>query len=673
MMKNRAGLLALAVLVIAIILMVFFVMPRLGPDVAKVGDAINQAGTEVSNTVNEASKTSRSAVADAAAAVEKIGSLTADAAQSLSGLKALFADGKVPAADAVAGAKTAAVNALTAIVDFAAPDGLDTATAGLVSKAKDGAGKARDIIQNLPENAADALAALAKAEAALTGSPEAAGQPAASDTGPKIPAFDVLRVEPDGSTVIAGSAEPHGKLEVLDGDRVVVTTDVDGTGDFAAVLDNPLPAGDHQLVLKVTGKDGKTTLSEEVATVSVPKDGSGSELLAMVSKPGTASRIITAPKAEVASAQPPTANDASAVPAGNQPAPNGAANDQVAVQTPDMPAGAGDNAKTAPAVAGTQQGGGSTADVMVNAVEIEGNKIFVAGTTRSNAKVVGYADDVLIGQDTAGPDGHFVIEGVMNLSVGDHKIRVDVVDGAGKVLVRATVNFNRPEGDQVTVAAQSGNDANTSQAMVPLDEGQLGKLESDATKAFGLLKGLFADGKVPGAEQLAAARSATEFALRAIVDFRPGIDATDAIKQASASASQVASNALTVLQGLPKDAKSVGAALDQLGAIIAQLTVPNAAPMPSNEISDAGQPKTIEQAPLTENNNAVIIRRGDTLWQISRRVYGLGVRYTTIYIANEDKIVNPDRIRPGQIFGLPKDALPNAEELHRKRLSGEHL
>jgi len=681
MMKNRAGLLALAVLLIAIILMVFFVMPRLGSDVAKVGDAINQAGTEVNNTVNEASKTSRSAVADAAAAVQKIGSLTADAGQSLSGLKALFADGKVPAADALAGAKTAAVNALTAIVDFAAPDGLDTATADLVSKAKDGAGKARDIIQNLPENAADALAALAKAEAALTGSPGPAGQPAAADsqtppaadTGPKIPAFDVLRVEPDGSTVIAGSAEPHGKLEVLDGDKVVVTTDVDSTGDFAAVLDNPLPAGDHQLVLKVTGKDGKTTLSEEVATVSVPKDGSGSELLAMVSKPGTASRIITAPKAEVASAQPPTANDASAVPAGNQPAPNGAANDQVAVQTPDMPAGAGDNAKTAPAVPGTQQGGGSTADVMVNAVEIEGNKIFVAGTTRSNAKVVGYADDALIGQDTAGPDGHFVIEGVMNLSVGDHKIRVDVVDGAGKVLVRATVNFNRPAGDQVTVAAQSGNDANTSQAMVPLDEGQLGKLESDATKAFGLLKSLFADGKVPGAEQLAAARSATEFALRAIVDFRPGIDATDAIKQASASASQVASNALTVLQGLPKDAKSVGAALDQLGAIIAQLTVPNAAPMPSNQISDAGQPKTIEQAPLTENNNAVIIRRGDTLWQISRRVYGLGVRYTTIYIANEDKIVNPDRIRPGQIFGLPKDALPNAEELHRKRLSGEHL
>ncbi len=684
MMKNRAGLLALAVLVIAIILMVFFVMPRLGSDVAKVGDAINQAGTEVNNTVNETSKTSRSAAADAAAAAQKVGSLTADAIRSLSGLKALFADNKVPAADALAGAKTAAVDALTAVADFAAPEGLDATTASLVSKAKDGAGKARDIIRNLPESAADALAALARAEAALTGAPEPAGQPAAADsqtppaadtasgTGPKIPAFDVLRVEPDGSTVIAGSAEPHGKLEVLDGDKVVVTTDVDGTGDFAAVLDNPLAAGDHQLVLKVTGKDGKTTLSEEVATVSVPKDGSGSELLAMVSKPGTASRIITAPKAEVASAQP-AAGDAAAAPADNaaastQPAATGAPGDQVAMQTPATSSDAG---SAAPSVPGTQQGDATAADVVINAVEIEGNKIFVAGTARANAKVVGYADDALIGQDTAEPDGHFVISGAMDLSVGDHKVRVDLVDGSGKVLVRATVNFNRPEGDQVTVAAQSGG--NAGQAMVPLDEGQLGKLKGDATKAFGLLKGLFADGKVPGTEQLAAARSATEFALRSLVDFRPGIDATDAFKQASASASQVAANALTLLQGLPKDAKSVGAALDRLGAIIAGLTVPDAAPAASNEVAAAGQPKTIEQAPLTENNNAVIIRRGDTLWQISRRVYGLGVRYTTIYIANEDKITNPDRIRPGQIFGLPKDALPNAEELHRKRLSGEHL
>jgi nucleoid-associated protein YgaU len=682
MMKNRAGLLALAVLAIAIVLMVFFVMPRIGPEAAKVGDAINQAGSDVKSTVNEAAKTSRSAAADAAAVAEKIGRLTADAGQSLSELKALLADGKGPAADVLTAAKTKAAGSLKAIADFTIPDDLDSATVAVATRAKEGAARALAIVQSLPENVADALAAIARAEAALTGAPEpgapAAGQPAASaaptpspqaataeNRGPKVPAFDVLRVEPDGSTVIAGSAEPNTTLEVLDGNKVVTRTDVGPTGDFAAVLDDPLPAGDHQLVLRATGKDGKSTVSEEVATVSVPKDGSGSEVLAMVSRPGTASRIITAPKApaEVADASPrPTVNPG-----------------DLAMQTPPPPAAAQDN--TPAALPGPAQGDAAAApDVMINAVEIEGDKIFVAGTAKPAARVVGYADDDLIGQDTAGSDGHFVIDGVIDLPVGDHKIRVDVVDGAGKVLVRATVNFSRPAGDQVTVAAQPApaGAGGTATAMVPLDEGQLGKLKGDATKAFGLLQGLFANGQMPGAEQLAAARSATEFALRALADFRPGVDATDAVKQAATSASRTAASALTLLQGLPKDAKSVGAALDRLGGIIAELAVApaNATPAASTTAelaANASQPKTIEQAPLTESNNTVIIRRGDTLWQISRRVYGMGVRYTTIYIANEDKIINPDRIRPGQIFGLPKDALPNAEELHRRRLHGEHL
>ncbi len=66
-------------LVIAILLMVFFVMPRIGGDATKVGDAINQASTELKNTVNEAAKTSRSAVADSAAVADQVGRLSADA------------------------------------------------------------------------------------------------------------------------------------------------------------------------------------------------------------------------------------------------------------------------------------------------------------------------------------------------------------------------------------------------------------------------------------------------------------------------------------------------------------------------------------------------------------------------------------------------------------------
>jgi nucleoid-associated protein YgaU len=579
-----------------------------------------------------------------------VGRLASEAGQSISELKALFADGKGPTQEVFETAKSKATTSLQALADFAIPDGTNPVTAAAATKAKDGAAKALTIVKALPENIADAATAIAKAEAALTGSPEPASEPSVAaspaENANKLPTFDVLRVEPDGSTVIAGSAVPNSKLEILDGDKVVTTTDVGPTGDFVAVLDNPLSAGDHQLVLRATGKDGKASTSEEVATVSVPTDGKNSELLAMVSKPGTASRVITAPKpdTQVASngSTAPSSSDAASAPAGAGPT--------------------------------------TANDVMVSAVEIEGDKIFVAGMAKASANVVAYADDQLIGKAKAGPDGHFVVDGVMPLSVGDHKIRVDVLNDAGKVAVRASVNFNRPEGNQVTVAAQSVKPNGGSAAgTVPLDEGTLGKLKNDATKAFSLLNGLFADGKIPGAEELAAARSATEFALRAIVEFRTAADATADVKQQASIAAQAAADALSMLQALPRDAKSVGDALGKLGADIAQLTAPSTAPAApnapaTNEIAgDQGGPTTIEQAPLAPSNETVIIRRGDTLWQISRRVYGAGVRYTTIYVANEDKITNPDRILPGQIFGLPKDALPNAEELHRKRLSGEHL
>jgi nucleoid-associated protein YgaU len=665
MMKNRAGLLALAVLAIAILLMVFVVMPRIGGDAAKVGDAINQAGSEVKNTVAESAKTSRPVAADDAVTAQKLGGLTTAAGQAMTELKSLFADGKGPTDDVFATAKTKTTGALQALADFAAPEGTNPITAAAVQKAKEGAAKALGIIQALPETIADAAAAIARAEAALTGAPEPAAPvadqkpdnaaPAVAE-GPKLPTFDVLRVEPDGSTVIAGSAEPNSKLEILDGDKVLMSTDVGAAGDFAAVLDNPLAGGDHQLQLRATGKDGKVATSEEIATISIPKDGNASQLLAMVSKPGTASRIITAPgmTPPAAANTPPSTDQASAAPQ-TLPSTSGA--------TPAAPAAAA--AAAAPA------------EVMVNAVEIEGDKIFVAGTAKPSANVLGYADDRLIGKAKAGADGHFVIDGVVPLTVGDHKIRVDVVDAAGKVLVRASVNFNRPEGNQVTVAAQTGAPAGrATPPMVSLDEGALGKLKNDAAKAFALLSGLFTDGKVPGTEQLAAARSANEFALKSIADFRAAADATADFKERATSASMMAGDALKMLQALPRDASSIGAALAKLGAMIADLTAPPVAPAApaSNEVASGdGGPATIEQAPLQESKETVIIRRGDTLWQISRRIYGLGVRYTTIYVANEDQIINPDRILPGQVFGLPKDALPNAEEMHRKRLSGEHL
>src|SRR5690606_4928479 len=89
-----------------------------------------------------------------------------------------------------------------------------------------------------------------------------------------------------------------------------------------------------------------------------------------------------------------------------------------------------------------------------------------------------------------------------------------------------------------------------------------------------------------------------------------------------------------------------------------------AAPAPESELP-APPPAGVDEvlAPKLQSvGSAVIIRRGDTLWRISRRVYGRGIRYSTIYLANEDQIEDPDRIWPGQVFKVPEKSADGKAE-----------
>ncbi len=49
----------------------------------------------------------------------------------------------------------------------------------------------------------------------------------------------------------------------------------------------------------------------------------------------------------------------------------------------------------------------------------------------------------------------------------------------------------------------------------------------------------------------------------------------------------------------------------------------------------------------------VVVQPGQNLWRLARRVYGTGVRYTVIYLANFDQIRDPRLIYPGQALALP--------------------
>jgi nucleoid-associated protein YgaU len=92
--------------------------------------------------------------------------------------------------------------------------------------------------------------------------------------------------------------------------------------------------------------------------------------------------------------------------------------------------------------------------------------------------------------------------------------------------------------------------------------------------------------------------------------------------------------------------------------------------LPSLDSDISKQPPTVVLPKLQETTGAVIIRRGDTLWQISRRVYGHGVRYSTIYLANQDQIENPDLIWPGQIFAVPGET-KEGDSADMKAIAGQ--
>lgn len=666
MKNNKAGLLALIVLGIASLLMIFFVLPRISNDGKPIGDAINEAGNAVKNSVEMGGDKAGDILSDAAEETaniaDKVGRRAASATQSIKDMASLFADNKVPSDADFAAARKNVEASLKELTNIDIPESLDETTSRLITTARAAAERATAFLRGLPDSAAAAAAQVRRLAGVFAGTddgaPEAAKPAAApadaAQSSSGTPTFDVLRVEPDGSAVVAGKAQPGAKLEILSNGKVIAQTTIDGTGDFAAVFDNPLPPGDHELVLRSTDANGKATQSEEVATISVPESKSG-ELLAMVSKPGKASRVLAMPEAAPPALQPQPAS----------PSQTPAATAETTANNAPAPS----SATVAPSAAGAPL----TSSVQVTAVEFEGSKIFVAGSAPAGSTVRALVDDKEIGKSTTEASGHFVIEGDVDLAVGSHIITVEELNADGTAKVRVRVPFERPQTDQATVAMQAPSaSSSTSTTVAPAenqstasDRAAFEKLRADVSKAFGILSNLYKDQATPALDQAIAGRSAVVIALKSLSEFRTAAATEPAFTAFAGDITAKARQLLATVEAWPNDVAAIGKGIASLASGLAELHI-IAPPAPAPQ-APAG-PQTFEQAPLAESQNSVIIRRGDTLWQISRRVYGQGVRYTTIYLANEDQIKNPDLIEPGQIFGVPKEALPNAEELHRKRL-----
>ena len=335
------------------------------------------------------------------------------------------------------------------------------------------------------------------------------------------PSFDLVRVERDGSIVVAGKASPNARVEVVNGALVIGYTIAGPDGGFAIVADEPLKPGAYQLTLRSTMPEGTVITSRKVAVVVIPET-EGGQVLVLIEEPGKPSELVTVPEA--------ASNKATAL--------------ARQVNAAILPASVGPSA--APPV--------GDLEATIEAVEIEGRKIFLAGVASPHRRVRAYINDVLLGDAVTSPAGRFLIEAERDVAAGNHVIRVEVLGPDGvEVIAGATVPFEREPGEVVAAVAP----------------------------------------------------------------------------------------------------------------MVLNATVP--APVPQGTTMEGGGAAASEKlAPKLQSvENAVIIRRGDTLWRISHRVYGRGVRYSTIYLANRAQISDPNLIRPGQVFNVP-ETTPEGEPANMK-------
>jgi nucleoid-associated protein YgaU len=70
---------------------------------------------------------------------------------------------------------------------------------------------------------------------------------------------------------------------------------------------------------------------------------------------------------------------------------------------------------------------------------------------------------------------------------------------------------------------------------------------------------------------------------------------------------------------------------------------------PDKQVAVAPVVAIVEEGPKT-----LVIQPGNSLWKLSREVYGKGRMFTIIYEANRDQLKNPNKIFPGQILTAPK-------------------
>jgi nucleoid-associated protein YgaU len=435
--------------------------------------------------------------------------------------------------------------------------------------------------------------------------PPAAAPPVAEDD---PPAFDIARIEASGEAVIAGRARPGATVELLRDGQVHDRAVADPAGEFVLVPP-PLPPGNYDLTLRATRPDGQPVTSRESVAVALAPARKQPPVVALTA-PGKPSVVLSKPPA------------------------------------PDP----------APAAA-----------VAIEAVETEGGgKLFVSGRTAAGATVRLYLNDSYLAEATASPAGRVAFAIESGMVAGSYRVRLDAVDPAsGAVRARAEVPFTVPA--VVAAAPPAGPPAPAVAAPPPSAPAAAAEPPAGPPPASPRTA---SPPPAAAGGQTAAAPSAPARPSEPAPAAGPKPGSPPAAGKASEPPS-AARPSVSAAPSPPPAAPPIAAPPPPAAPSAAapppappQASAPPPAPVataapPAAPPGATAPPASAEAPPslvVIPKIATTTVMRGDNLWRISRTTYGLGVRYSVIYAANQDQIRNPHLIYPGQVFVLPAKA-----------------
>lgn len=218
------------------------------------------------------------------------------------------------------------------------------------------------------------------------------------------PRFDVVRVEPDGSAVIAGRAEPGASVTLRVDGKPVADVEADSSGQFV-LIPPPLASGERALSLSSRLKGGDEMQSAQAVTVL---GAAQDKRLVALAEPGAPTRIL---------GQPTTAPDA-----------------QTGIRTVEA-----------------EQGGA----------------FYASGHAPAGSNVRLYLNGGLVAQTIAAQDGAWSVRIAKGMKAGAYVVRADQVGAAGKVASRAEVTFNYPAQAEAPAPQQTAAQQAAAQPRAP--------------------------------------------------------------------------------------------------------------------------------------------------------------------------------------------------------------